>query len=55
MLNLRRIIEGARQRKDYVTVDSRQPRLEIAEARLTFARDKISKLHKTAKYYKVWE
>jgi hypothetical protein len=55
MLNLRRIIEGARQRKDYVTVDTRMPRLEIAEARLTFARDKISKLHKTAKYYKIWE
>ena len=55
MLNLRRIIEGARQRKDYVTVDTRLTRLEMAETRLTFARDKISKIHKTAKYYKIWE
>jgi hypothetical protein len=55
MLNLRRTVEYARQRKDYVTVDTRLPRLEIAETRLNLARDKISKLHKTAKYYKVWE
>jgi hypothetical protein len=55
MLNLRRVIEGAKQRKDYVTVDTRLPRLEIAETRLNLARDKISKLHKTAKYYKIWE
>ena len=55
VLNLRRTVEQARQRKDYVTVDTRQARLEIAETRLNLARDKISKLHKTAKYYKVWE
>jgi hypothetical protein len=55
MVNLRRVIEGARQRKDYITVDTRLPRLEIAETRLNRARDKISKLHKTAKYYKIWE
>jgi hypothetical protein len=55
MLNLRRIIQEARKRKDYVIVDSRNARLEIAETKLDFARDKISKLHKTAKYYKVWE
>jgi hypothetical protein len=55
MVNLRRIVDGAKQRKDYVTVDTRVPRLEIAETRLNLARDKISKLHKTAKYYKIWE
>ena len=55
MLNLRRTIEQAKQRGDYVTVDTRMSRLEIAETRLNLARDKISKLHKTAKYYKVWE
>lgn len=55
MLSLRRTIEQAALRKDYVTVDTRLPRLEIAESRLTFARDKISKIHKTAKYYKIWE
>jgi len=55
MLALRNIIQKARERKDYVTVDTRTPRLEIAETRLNLARDKISKIHKTAKYYKIWE
>ena len=55
MLALRNTIEKARQRRDYVTVDTRMPRLEIAENRLTLARDKILKMHKTAKYYKIWE
>ncbi|CAB4129167.1 hypothetical protein UFOVP112_265 [uncultured Caudovirales phage] len=55
MLNLRRTVEQARQRKDYVTVDTRMPRLEMAETRLNLARERISKLHKTGKYNKVWE
>ena len=55
MLSLRNTIEKARQRKDYVAVDTRLPRLELAETRLSLARDKISKIHKTAKYYKIWE
>ena len=55
MLSLRSTIEQARKRKDYVTVDTRLPRLEIAETRLNLARDRISKIHKTAKYYKIWE
>ena len=55
MLNLRRIIEIAVKKKDYLTVDTRQARLEIAETKLTFAQEEISKLHRTAKYYKVWE
>jgi hypothetical protein len=55
MISLRNMVEKARQRQDYVTVDTRLPRLEIAEARLNHARDKISKIHKTAKYYKIWE
>jgi len=55
MLALRNTIEKARQRRDYVTVDTRLPRLEVAENRLTLARDKILKMHKTAKYYKIWE
>jgi hypothetical protein len=55
MLALRNTIEKARQRGDYVTVDTRMPRLEVAENRLTLARDKILKMHKTAKYYKIWE
>jgi hypothetical protein len=55
MLALRNTIEKARQRRDYATVDTRLPRLEVAENRLTLARDKILKMHKTAKYYKIWE
>ena len=55
MLSLRHAVEEARKRKDYVTVDTRLPRLEMAETRLNLARDKISKIHKTAKYNKVWE
>lgn len=53
--NLRHIIEQAQKRKDYVTVDTRMPRLEISETRLNLAREHISKIHKTAKYYKIWE
>ena len=55
MLSLRRIIEQARKQKDFLTVDTRLTRLEMAETKLNFARDKISKIHKTAKYYKIWE
>jgi hypothetical protein len=55
MLFLRNTIEQAKQRKDYVTVDIRAPRLEIAETRLNLARDRMSKIHNTAKYYKIWE
>lgn len=55
MISLRNSIEKARKREDYVTVDTRMPRLEMAETRLNLARDRISKMHKTAKYNKVWE
>ena len=55
VLALRDTIEKARARQDYVTVDTRMPRLEMAETRLALARDKISKIHKTAKYYKIWD
>jgi len=52
--NLRYTIEQAQKRKDYVTVDTRLCRLELAETRLNLAREHISKIHKTAKYNKVW-
>lgn len=55
MLSLRRGIEQAKTRKDYVAVDIKQNRLEIAEFQLNSARNKISKIHKTGKYNKVWE
>jgi hypothetical protein len=54
MLSLRSSIDQATHRKDYVAVDIRQNRLEIAEFQLKLARDKILKIHKTAKYNKVW-
>jgi hypothetical protein len=53
--NLRYTIEQAQKRKDYVTVDTRLSRLELAETRLNLAREHVSKIHKAAKYYKVWE
>lgn len=52
---LRRTVEEARRRKDYFSVDIRLARLEIAETKLNYARDKISKIHRTGKYNKVWE
>lgn len=55
MLSLRRSIEQAKLRKDYVTVDTRMPRLEMAETRLNIARDKIQRLHRDAKLAKVWD
>jgi hypothetical protein len=54
-LTLRRGIESAKKRKDFVLVDIKQSRLEIAENKLNLAREHISKIHKTAKYNKVWE
>lgn len=47
--------ERARAKKDYETVDIRQARLELAQQNLEEARNKISKIHRHAKYYKVWE
>jgi hypothetical protein len=55
MLALRRSTEKARERKDYNKVDINLSRLDIVETKLTLARDKISKIHKSAKYNKVWE
>jgi hypothetical protein len=55
MLSLRRGLERARLEKDFVSMDIRQNRLEIAEKQLALARDQISKIHKEAKYLKVWE
>lgn len=55
MLNLQHSLELAKKSKDYVTVDVRQARLDIAENRLKEARDKILKIHHTAKLNKVWQ
>jgi len=45
----------ARDKKDYEIVDIRQARLEISQKQLETAQNKISKIHKLAKYFKVWE
>lgn len=55
MLTLRGMIDSAVRRKDYESVDIRSARLEIAQTKLSFARDKIVRLHNHAKYHKVWE
>lgn len=55
LLSLRRTIEQARIRKDYITVDTRLCRLEIAESKLNFAREQIARIHKHAKLSKVWQ
>jgi len=55
MLTLRSMIDNAVRRKDYDSVDIRSARLEIAQTKLSFARDKIVRLHNHAKYHKVWE
>lgn len=54
-LTLRRGIELALAVKDYNKVDIKQARLEIAQKKLELAREQLSKIHKTAKYNKVWE
>jgi hypothetical protein len=55
VLTLRRGIERARINKDYIALDSRQNRLEIAEHELALARAKIAQIHRTGKLNKVWE
>ena len=55
MLAFRRSINCALQRKDYDTVDVKVARLEIAETRLTLARDQVAKVHKHAKWHKIWQ
>ena len=55
MLSLRRCIEQAVIRRDFVAVDIMQNRLEIAESQLNLTRGKIQQIHRTAKLAKVWE
>ena len=55
MLSLRRGVENARKQQDYVSMDIRQIKLDIAENQLAQARAKMSQLHRHAKLSKVWE
>lgn len=48
-------IDSARKLRDYVKVDAGLARLELSQKRLDLARDKISKIHRLAKYTKIWE
>jgi hypothetical protein len=54
MLTLRRGIARATLEKDYIALDSRHNRLEIAERELAIARAKMMQIHRTAKLNKVW-
>ena len=55
MIFYRHAVELACKRQDYIAVDVKQTRLDIAEKRLTLAREQIVQIHKTAKFNKVWE
>lgn len=55
MCSLRKTLDSATRLKDYFRADVCQARLDIAEKRLELAKNKISKIHKTGKYNKVWE
>jgi hypothetical protein len=55
MINLRRGVESAKKRQDYVSMDIRQIKLDIAQNQLTEARNKMDQIHRYAKSSKVWE
>lgn len=55
MLSLRRSVETAKKQKDYISLDIKQIKLEIAENQLTEARNKMAQIHRYAKSSKVWE
>jgi hypothetical protein len=55
VMNLTKNRDSALRLKDYGRADIRDARLDIALKRLEIARDKISKIHKSAKYTKIWE
>lgn len=54
-LALRRGIDRALKVKDYVSVDIRRARLDLAEQQLSKAKGRILSIHLTAKYNKVWQ
>jgi len=52
---LSRRITGLQRQSDWIGAEIREYRLEIAERRLEALRDKISKIHRSAKYNKIWD
>jgi len=55
VLMLRRKIAGLQRQSDWISAEIREYRLEIAQRRLEALRDKISKIHRSAKYNKIWD
>ena len=55
MVMLSRRIAGLQRQNDWMGAEIREYRLEIAERRLEALRDKISKIHRSAKYNKIWD
>lgn len=54
MLAMTRSLNSARKQKDYITVDVRRARLEVAEKQLKMAKDSLLTMHNVAKFNKVW-
>lgn len=54
MISLRRGVESARKLGDFVALDVRQIKLDIAISQLTHAREQMAKIHRHAKFAKVW-
>jgi hypothetical protein len=52
---LSRRITGLQRQNDWTGAEIREYRLEIAQRRLEALRDKISKIHRSAKYNKIWD
>ena len=52
---LSRKIAGLQRQADWIGAEIREYRLEIAERRLESLRDEISKIHRSAKYNKIWD
>ena len=55
ILTMRKCMESAVKRGDYVYADIRQARLDTAQYKLTRAQEQLSAIHRRAKIAKVWE
>lgn len=51
---MRKTMESARKNKDYVSLDVRKARIDVAEKKLNLANEEMQNLHLTAKINKVW-
>jgi len=55
MLHFKHGVEQSLKIKDFVALDNKQARLEVAENKLQIYREKMLKIHRHAKLSKVWE